>query len=61
LSGVLVIGCLGGIGFTMAIFTATLAFPSPDALAAAKFAVLVGSAASAALGLLLGARLLRNT
>jgi Na+/H+ antiporter NhaA len=34
LSGVLVIGCLGGIGFTMAIFTATLAFPShlPESL-----------------------------
>ena len=60
MSGVLVVGCLGGIGFTMAIFVATLAFPSPDALAAAKFAVLVGSAASAAIGLLLGARLLRR-
>jgi NhaA family Na+:H+ antiporter len=60
MSGVVVIGCLGGIGFTMAIFIATLAFPSPDALAAAKFAVLVGSAASAAIGLLLGARLLRS-
>jgi NhaA family Na+:H+ antiporter len=60
LSGVLVIGCLGGIGFTMAIFIATLAFPSADALAAAKLAVLVGSAAAALLGLLLGALLLRR-
>jgi NhaA family Na+:H+ antiporter len=60
MSGVFVIGCLGGIGFTMAIFIATLAFPSPAALAAAKFAVLVGSAAAAAIGLLVGARLLRN-
>jgi NhaA family Na+:H+ antiporter len=59
-SGVLVVGCLGGIGFTMAIFVATLAFPGPEALAAAKLAVIVGSAASAALGLLLGARLLRR-
>jgi Na+:H+ antiporter, NhaA family len=59
--GVLVVGCLGGIGFTMAIFVATLAFPGPDSLAAAKLAVLVGSGASAALGLLLGARLLRKT
>ena len=59
-SGVLVIGCLGGIGFTMAIFIATLAFPSADALAAAKLAVLVGSAAAAALGLSLGSWLLRR-
>ena len=60
MSGVAVVGCLGGIGFTMAIFVATLAFPGPDALAAAKLAVLVGSTAAAALGLLLGARLLRR-
>jgi len=60
MSGVFVIGCLGGIGFTMAIFIATLAFPGPDALAAAKLAVIVGSAASAAIGLVLGARLLRR-
>ena len=58
--GVLVIGCLGGIGFTMAIFIATLAFPNADALAAAKFAVLVGSAGAAVLGLALGSRLLRR-
>ena len=60
MSGVLVIGCLGGIGFTMAIFIATLAFPSAEALAAAKLAVLVGSAAAAVLGLGLGAKLLRR-
>lgn len=60
-AGVLVIGCLGGIGFTMAIFIATLAFPSADALAAAKLAVLVGSAAAAVLGLALGSRLLRRS
>jgi Na+:H+ antiporter, NhaA family len=59
-SGMLVIGCLGGIGFTMAIFIATLAFPSADALAAAKLAVLVGSAVAAVLGLALGSRLLRR-
>jgi NhaA family Na+:H+ antiporter len=60
LGGVFVIGCLGGIGFTMAIFVATLAFPSAHALAAAKFAVIAGSAASAAIGLSSGARLLRR-
>jgi NhaA family Na+:H+ antiporter len=59
-SGILVIGCLGGIGFTMAIFIATLAFPSADALAAAKLAVLVGSGGAAVLGLALGSRLLRR-
>ncbi len=58
--GVLVIGCLGGIGFTMAIFIATLAFPSADALSAAKLAVLVGSAVGAVLGLALGSRLPRR-
>jgi NhaA family Na+:H+ antiporter len=61
LSGVLVVGCLGGIGFTMAIFIATLAFPDTETLAAAKLAVLVGSAAAAVLGLTLGASLLRRT
>jgi NhaA family Na+:H+ antiporter len=60
LRGVLVIGCLGGIGFTMAIFIATLAFPNADALAAAKLAVLIGSAGAAVLGLALGSRLLRR-
>jgi NhaA family Na+:H+ antiporter len=60
-SGVLVVGCLGGIGFTMAIFIATLAFPDTEALAAAKLAVLVGSAAAAVLGLALGASFLRRT
>src|SRR5262249_15375477 len=59
-AGVLVVGCLGGIGFTMAIFIATLAFPSADALAAAKLGVLVGSAIAAVLGLVVGANLLRR-
>ena len=59
-SGIVVIGCLGGIGFTMAIFIATLAFPSADALAAAKLGVLAGSAGAAMAGLLLGVRLFRR-
>ncbi|HSC05316.1 MAG TPA: Na+/H+ antiporter NhaA [Steroidobacteraceae bacterium] len=41
--GVALIGCLGGIGFTMSIFIATLAFPEPSLLAAAKLGVLVAS------------------
>jgi NhaA family Na+:H+ antiporter len=48
------IGLLGGIGFTMSIFIANLAFDDPALLAAAKFAVLVASALAATLGLLLG-------
>jgi NhaA family Na+:H+ antiporter len=48
------IGLLGGIGFTMSIFIANLAFDDPGLLAAAKFAVLVASALAATLGLLLG-------
>ncbi len=55
---VAVLGCLGGIGFTMSIFVATLAFPDPDHLATAKFAVLVASAMAATTGLVLGRRLL---
>jgi NhaA family Na+:H+ antiporter len=48
------IGLLGGIGFTMSIFIANLAFDDPALLAAAKFAVLVASALAATCGLLLG-------
>ena len=49
---VLVVGCLGGIGFTMAIFVSSLAFASPAVLGAAKGAVLAASVASAALAAL---------
>jgi NhaA family Na+:H+ antiporter len=51
---IVLIGLLGGIGFTMSIFIANLAFDDPALLAAAKFAVLVASALAATLGLLLG-------
>lgn len=53
-TGVLVVGCLGGIGFTMSIFIATLAFPAEVHLAAAKAGVLVASVTAALLGLALG-------
>lgn len=53
-SGVLLVGIVAGIGFTMAIFVASLAFPDPTYLGAAKLAVLVGSAASAVMGLIYG-------
>lgn len=44
--------CLGGIGFTMALFVAGLALPEPE-LSAAKIGILAASAVSAALGMLL--------
>jgi NhaA family Na+:H+ antiporter len=50
----LLLGFFGGIGFTMSIFIANLAFDDPALLAAAKFAVLVASGAAATLGLILG-------
>lgn len=51
---VLLVGLLGGIGFTMAIFIATLAFPGSELQGAAKFGVIAGSAVAAILGLTLG-------
>jgi NhaA family Na+:H+ antiporter len=48
------VGCLAGIGFTMAIFTAGLAFPNREFLDAAKLGVVVASAAAAVAGLVLG-------
>lgn len=52
--GVLLVGCLGGIGFTMSLFVATLAFDDPNQLAAAKVAVLLGSAIAALDAFVLG-------
>lgn len=47
-----VIGCamLGGIGFTMALFVASLAFDDPAQVEAAKVGILAGSFVSAVLG-----------
>ena len=50
----LLLGILGGIGFTMSVFIANLAFEDRRLLAAAKFGVLVGSALAATLALTLG-------
>jgi Na+:H+ antiporter, NhaA family len=50
----LLLGLLGGIGFTMSIFIANLAFDEPQLLTAAKLAVLLASAVAAVLGLLAG-------
>ena len=51
-SGILGVAALGGIGFTMSIFVASLAFEG-EALAAAKSGVLVASAVAGALGMVL--------
>ena len=46
-------GMLGGVGFTMSIFVANLAFPGNEALVnSSKMAILLASAAAAALGFL---------
>jgi NhaA family Na+:H+ antiporter len=52
--GVFVIGVAGGIGFTMAIFIAELAFPGTGLLGIAKLAVLLGTGAAVAVALLAG-------
>jgi NhaA family Na+:H+ antiporter len=59
-SGILLAGVLGGIGFTMAIFIATLAFTDDGLLTAAKLGVLVASTVAGALGLGLGLYLSRR-
>nr|EPB93967.1 Na+/H+ antiporter NhaA [Pseudomonas plecoglossicida NB2011] len=54
------IGLLAGIGFTMSIFIANLAFADPGALGAAKLGVLSGSVIAAVLGLAWGMWSLRK-
>ncbi|MGD9845539.1 MAG: Na+/H+ antiporter NhaA [Variibacter sp.] len=61
-AGVILVGLLAGVGFTMSTFIALLAFDDRSLLEAAKLGVLVGSGASACLGFLWGAlRVRRNT
>ncbi len=57
----LVLGVVAGIGFTMALFIAQLAFTDARMLAAAKLGVLAASGATAVLGLALGRWLLTDT
>lgn len=45
------VGLLAGIGFTMSLFIASLAFTDPRFVISAKFAILAGSAASAVSGI----------
>jgi len=58
-SHVSIAGMVGGIGFTMALFIAQLAFPQGKLLETAKLAILCGSGLAAALSLLAGYRVLK--
>ena len=51
---IVLLGVLGGIGFTVAIFVANLAFEHEQLLAAAKIAVILASGVAAVLGFILG-------
>ena len=53
--GLLLVALLGGIGFTMSIFIATLAFDSGAVLEAAKLSVLIASGLAAVIALAFGA------
>ncbi|MCI0913271.1 Na+/H+ antiporter NhaA [Pseudomonas putida] len=58
--GITLIGLLAGIGFTMSIFIANLAFSDPGVLGAAKLGVLSGSVIAAVIGLTWGVWSLRK-
>ena len=55
---VLVLGVVAGVGFTMALFIAQLAFTDAQLLAPAKLGVLAASGGAAVLSLVLGRLLL---
>jgi Na+:H+ antiporter, NhaA family len=57
----LVLGVVAGVGFTMSLFVAQLAFADLRLLSAAKLGILTGSALAGALALLLGRFLLTTT
>lgn len=51
-SHVVGVGLLAGVGFTMSMFIAVLAFDSPDAIISAKIAIMLASLLSAILGVI---------
>ena len=51
-SHVVGVGLLAGVGFTMSMFIAVLAFDSPELIVSAKIAIMLGSLLSAVLGIL---------
>jgi NhaA family Na+:H+ antiporter len=58
-SAVSIVGLVAGIGFTMALFVANLAFEPGPLLETAKLAILAGSAAAALLGYVVGRLVLK--
>jgi NhaA family Na+:H+ antiporter len=60
-AGVLVVGCVAGIGFTMSLFIGALAFMDAPMLAIAKLTVLVASAFAGVVGLVMGFRYLPSS
>jgi NhaA family Na+:H+ antiporter len=56
-----VVGLVGGIGFTMALFIASLAFPVGPKLDISKLAILSGSATAAIVALLVGRSVLQTS
>lgn len=50
---ILGVAFLGGIGFTMSIFIANLAFSEPNLISASKLSILVASAVAAVVGLII--------
>jgi Na+:H+ antiporter, NhaA family len=59
--GLALIGVVGGIGFTMSLFIANLAFKkNPAMLETAKLGILVGSAAAILVGMVYGAMVVRR-
>jgi len=57
---VVTVGLMGGVGFTMSILITGLAFANPADAIAAKCAILLGSVASALLGVLFGRLFIRR-
>jgi NhaA family Na+:H+ antiporter len=53
-SAVVLVGMVGGIGFTMSLFIAQLAFPAGPLLDTAKLAIVVGAGVASAFGLAFG-------
>lgn len=58
-TGVWLVGMTGGVGFTMSLFVAQLAFAPGALLETAKLAILIGSTVAAVIGLSYGALTLR--
>lgn len=58
-TSVLVVGMTAGIGFTMSIFIAGLAFTDPALLSLGKLAILIGTAGAAIIGLGVGFTLMK--